>query len=270
MHIKPIIVLLCALLLIAPAFAQTQTIEAPEGQAIRFITIGSDEDTTGTLALKLEDGSTIDCTWSYLSTMEIGGVSLVRVGNVSIEGETASTTYRTPGKFYTKFMQTKAMLNASDNTIRIAYGQIDGLWYNYVEYNSPASHIVSATFTADKQVTYSVEYWAVDKARENVQGGFFKQISEIMNFAIETFWDVFDFLTAVYDWTIFFFVTNYQMILALFLAVPMAFAAKNSRGNPERFLRQYFRTLKGFFMFMIDIWRVLIESIGTVRGWFRI
>lgn len=257
-------------LLVAPAFAQSVTITSPEGQAIKYLTIGSNEGTTGTIHFKLNDGSTIDGSWSYVTTLDVGGYSLIRVGNISLGGEEAGTTYVTPGKFYTKFLQVKAMLNGSDNTIRGAYGQVNGGWYNWVEVQSPASPIVSITFVADKDVEYTPEYWELDKANENVGGDYFEYIRNIMALAYEVFWAAYDFATELLYWIRFFFVDNLTMILALFLAVPMAFAAKNSRGNPEKFMRQYFKTLRGFFEFIFQVWRLLLESIGTVRGWFRI
>ena len=77
------------------------------------------------------------------------------------------------------------------------------------------------------------------------------------------------FFGELFYWLKFFFIDNIALILALFFAVPMAFAAKNSRGNTERFFRQYFKTLRGFFEFILMIWRMLFESIGTVIGWFK-
>jgi hypothetical protein len=50
----------------------------------------------------------------------------------------------------------------------------------------------------------------------------------------------------------------------------MAFAAKNSRGNPEKFLRQYFKTLKGFFGFIVWLWTALIRTAAYIRGMFKI
>lgn len=265
-----LLISLCLLLMVAPAFAQSATITAPEGQAIRFLTIGSNEDTTGTFTIYFNDDTSMDGSWSYTTTFDVLGVSLVRDGSVTVDGETASTTYRTPGMFYIKLMQTKSMFNASENAIRGAYGQIDGAWYNYVETESVSSPIISISFSADQDVTYTPEYWTLKKGNQNVGGGLLDYVNRIMEIVSLVFWTFIDFITALYEWGFFFFVDNLTMIIALFLAVPMAFAAKNSRGNPERFLRQYFRTLKGFFTFMIDIFRVLAEIIGTVRGWFRI
>jgi len=265
-----LILFVCVALLVVPAFAQSVTITAPSGQAIKYLTIGSDEGTTGTIHFKLNDGSSIDGSWSYQSTLDVGGYSLIRIGNISLGGEDAGTTYITPGKFYTKFLQVKAMLNGSQNTMRGAYGQINGGWYNWVEVNSPSSPVVSITFTADKDVEYTPEYWAIGDANQNVAGDYFEYIRNIMALAYESFWIAYAFISDLIYWVRYFFVDNLTLILALFFAVPMAFAAKNSKGNPERFIRGYFKTLRGFFEFIFNVWRLLTETIGTVIGWFKL
>jgi hypothetical protein len=91
-----------------------------------------------------------------------------------------------------------------------------------------------------------------------------------MTLAYQILLDAINFISDLIYWLRFFFIDNIALILALFLSVPMAFAAKNSRGNPERFMRQYFKTLRGFFEFIFQVWRLLTETIGTVIGWFRL
>jgi hypothetical protein len=265
-----LILFVCVALLVVPTFAQSVSITAPSGQAIKYLTIGSTEGTSGTIHFNLNDGSSIDGSWSYQSTLDVGGYTLIRVGNISLEGEEAGTTYVTPGKFYIRFLQVKAMLNGSENTMRGAYGQVNGGWYNWVEVHSPSSPVTSISFVADNDVEYTPEYWSLDNANQNVAGDYFEYLRSIMVLAYETFWDAYAFIGDLIYWVRYFFIDNLTLILALFFAVPMAFAARNSRGDPERFMRQYFKTLRGFFEFIFQVWRLLTETIGTVIGWFKL
>ena len=146
-------------------------------------------------------------------------------------------------------------------------GQIWGVNDVSVEKYGVNSPIVGFKVIADSEITYKYR----EDARKTVAGNLAAQnAGEIMEIIYSTITSAISFLIDLGYWLKFFFIDNLTMILALFLAVPMAFAAKNSRGNPEKFMRQYFKTLRGFFEFIFQVWRLLLESIGTVRGWFRI
>jgi hypothetical protein len=155
--------------------------------------------------------------------------------------------------------------------IKLGYGQFAvgpvNAWVDVVTADTARSAITSFTLSADKTVTTSYEYKAAEDAAGALAG--YKNDS-IIEFAWSVFWDALSFMGELFYWIKFFFIDNISLILALFFAVPMAFAARNSRGNPERFLRQYFKTLRGFFEFVFHVWRLLTETIGTVIGWFKL
>jgi hypothetical protein len=95
-------------------------------------------------------------------------------------------------------------------------------------------------------------------------------IGSIMAFASSAFWSAYDFLTNLVYWLKFFFIDNLGLIVTLYLAVTMAFAARSARGRPDRFLAKFIGNQVKLFRFMFELWRMLLESIGTIRGWFRI
>ncbi len=91
-----------------------------------------------------------------------------------------------------------------------------------------------------------------------------------INFALELASFLKDTVVSIFTWIKFFFWDNLLMTLALYLTLTMVFAARASRGNPAIFLRRWFKDQVGFFNFIIGLWRVLVEIIGTFRGIFRI
>jgi len=266
--------IICAILITiitVPVFAQSVTVSPPSGQAIESLTIGSNEGTSGTITFYCNDGSTIQGTWSYLTTFSVLDHSTIRAFHISMGSDSTSTTFITPGKLFIKFYQTKALLNGSQGIIRAGYGQVENLYYNDLETNSLLSPVIKVTFTADQDVGYTPEYWSLSDAEGNVAvpTDILRTLNEWKDYIFGFLPSARAFIDELFYWLKFFFIDNLEMIVALFLAVPMAFAAKNSRGNPEKFLRQYFKTLKGFFEFTLHIWTILLSSINTVLQWFK-
>jgi hypothetical protein len=91
-----------------------------------------------------------------------------------------------------------------------------------------------------------------------------------LNFGLQILTFVYDMVLSLFYWTKFFFVDNLVMTIALYLTLTMAFAARASRGNIAKFLRIWFKDQVGLMRFIFELWRMLIETIGSVRGWFRL
>lgn len=271
---KYLILILIAAMLIVPVFAQTVTYSAPAGKALAGVTIASNEGTTGTVTFKYNDGTTTSGAWSYQASFSIIDYTLLRQGEITLGSDTATENFLTPGKLYVMFSQSGNNYNLTGAPRMLgSLGQnpvLTGFISPTVYTTAPASPLVGYTFTADKEVTYTnyeSDYTIVKEGLESTNEDW---INKILTLGKGTFWTVFNFISDSIYWTKFFFVDNLALILALFFAFPMAFAAKNSKGNPERFIRQYFATLKGFFNFIISMFKTIAELIGTIIGWFKL
>jgi len=259
---QALILFVCVALLIVPALAQMETKTAPSGQVIWAVDMDVPIGTTGTFTATLQDGTAVDGSFSYIPTAFI---TVPISTNVNLEGDTSTATFYMPSTLKMSLWHADTVNDTRQ--IKLGYGQYAGLWNDVVIVDAPRSAITSFTITADKTVTTAYEYRAAEDAAKDLAG--YKNQS-IIDFAWSVFWDALAFMQELYYWIVFFFVENLALILALFFAVPMAFAARSSRGNPERFLRQYFKTLRGFFEFIFQVWRLLTETIGTVIGWFKL
>lgn len=271
---RALILFVCVALLVVPALAQTVTYTAPTGKALAGIKIGSNEGTTGTITFRYNDGTTTTGSWSYQSTFSIIEYTLVRQGEITLGSDTANENYITPGKLYVMFSQSGNNYNLTGAPRMIgSLGQnpiTTGFISPTVYATVPASPLIGYTFTADKEVTYTNYESDYNVVNEGLKATNEDWLRKILTLGYDVFWTAYNFITDAIYWTRFFFVDNLALILALFFAVPMAFAAKNSRGNPEKFLRQYFTTLKGLFNFIMSMWKTIIESIGTIIGWFKL
>jgi hypothetical protein len=153
--------------------------------------------------------------------------------------------------------------------IKLASAQSGIMWNKIIATSVSRAPVLSYRVVSDSDVTVSKTLEDYDKAVAAVSDLEQSGINAV-NYTLSLVGSFIDFVVSLVYWTKYFFVDNLAMIVALFLAVPMAFAAKNSRGNPERFLRQYFKTLKGFFGFIIWLWTILIRTVAYIRGMFKI
>lgn len=252
-------------LLVVPAFAQTVTYTCPADMALYTLTMYGNSPTYTTFELYRQDGTTTSGSWSYQPYTVLGFPVATQV-ELSMDGETDDEVFVTPGQIRVSMYPSRNLTELAETRWIMGAGQ--GAFNNAnVEKYGVTSPIIGFMFAADSEVTYKYTEDKRDTVAGNLGG---QNVGQIMDIIYSTLAAAITFLIDLGYWLKFFFVDNLTMILALFLAVPMAFAAKNSRGNPEKFLRQYFKTLRGFFEFIFQVWRLLLESIGTVRGWFRI
>jgi len=256
------ILLICC----APASAQTISYDCPPGKAIYTMQMSGDVPTTATFELKRQDGTVTSGSWSY-QPHEIYGVYTAGKVVISLDGDSDEEVYFTPAKIYINLYPSRNLTDIAETRLIMGAGQTGAINDISVQKYGITSPIIGFTINADSEISYSITEDSVTTVSQNLKSA---GLDEIMDIIYSTVWLVIGFITSLIYWLKFFFVDNLLMIVALFLAVPMAFAAKNARGNPEKFLRQYFKTLKGFFEFMLSIWQRLIDTIGTVRGWFRI
>jgi hypothetical protein len=263
------LILFALLILICPAFAQTTVYTSPEGMAITELNLYSDAPISATVDLQMQDGTTTSGEWSY-QAYTILGYPFAKQASITFAGSTKTQVFVTPGSIRVSLYSSRNFTELAENRWIMGAGQ--SVANNIaIERFGVSSAVIGFTVNSDGAVTYTKTEQKLDVVVKNLEADTITgTLSKIMELIYSSFWTAYDFVTSLTYWLKYFFVDNLTLVLVLFLAVPMAFAAKNSRGNPERFFRQYFKTLKGFFEFILFLWRMLLESIGTIRGWFRL
>jgi hypothetical protein len=270
-------ILLCCILIAQPVMAQTVTYEAPVGKGIINIVIISQPDTTGTIEFTLNDGTTVSGSWSYITAY--GG--LTREATIEIGTESNSKTYITPGTYrvgYNLPGNVNSLSNTSTSRISVVGGQWDVPDIN-AKFATSASPVIKLTFVSDTDVSYDVRVLDMNTLNKNIQGSLEVDLCpagndiwtcDIMEFAYGAFDAVYAFLVTFLYWLKFFFVDNLLMTVTLYISVTMVFAARKAHGRMDIFFKTFFSDQKKLFSFIMELWKMLIESIGTVRGWFRV
>jgi hypothetical protein len=267
---KYLIFALCIMMLAIPASAQTISYSCPQGMAVYTLNMVGNSPTTATFELYRQDGTITSGSWSY-QPYSVLGYSIANIVTITLEGDSKNLVFVTPGQIHISMQPGRNLTEIAETRWIMGAGQSGSVNNIAVEQDGISSPIIGFKIVSDNDITYTETEDTIDTITKNLQSdSMLSTLAKIKEFIESTFWIAYDFVTSLLYWLKYFFVDNLTMIVALFLAVPMAFAAKNSRGNPEKFFRQYFRTLRGFFEFILMLWGKLIESIGTIRGWFRI
>jgi len=153
--------------------------------------------------------------------------------------------------------------------------------YNYGDYDNdlavfrPVSNIGANTiYQIDMSGTDQFDVTVETNTLAAVAGGASKSPVDLawdfINFAVTMGSFVLGLVITVFTWAKFFLWDNLSMTIALYISMTMVFAARNSRGNMQKFFRQFFSDQRKLFEFFLSVWNGLISLISNFRGIFRI
>lgn len=245
------------------------------GEAVQRISIDIPTGTTVDYTLWYGNGSTVSGYMKYepavvgtcgytgpianpcqLSEVSLGGdtssvnyVGLQEVGRIDIIGyaKDKSTTPYTQG--FLVYDSTYGYHSSGD---AMAFYAAQGVIYKYsLSSNKPLTGI--ALYVAPR-----------DKVEKAAITSILDAIDEYVQFARKITEFVMDFMESMLRWTIFFF-NNLDLIIASYMTATMAFAARNSRGNLEKFFRQWISDQVALVRFLIEIVYALVNIPATIR-----
>ncbi len=127
-----------------------------------------------------------------------------------------------------------------------------------VSLSSPAEFDADITHADEVSVAQNAEKGVIDVAWDWI------------NLAISMAAFVYEMVLALFYWLKFFFIDNLLMTIALYLTLTMAFAARASRGNIEKFLRRWIKDQVGLFNFILSLWNILVDIISKFRSIFKL
>lgn len=193
---------------------------------------------------------------------------------ITLEGVTKQYNYLDTNPEYDYFLSgyAKNISNEAPGIIvyNAGYGSFDNDLAIFYEVGSASSSLIyrfeiSCPDEFDIDITYaevSAVAAAADKSWMDI--GY-----DWMMLGIGIATALYTFVVVLFDWIYFFFVENLVMIVALYLALTMAFAAHSSR-NIFQFFSKFFGYQRKLFDFVIGLWRVLVEIVSTFRAIFRL
>lgn len=279
-------ILLVLSLLIVPVAGQSVTESAPEGEGITSILIKSDVGTSGSITFHFNNGSDMTSSWSYVVTSSVfdftGGLIQNKRGTITVGSETNYNNYITPGSLYTYYVlpgHDFSYYNVSSNNVVGQIGQWEGAYDTLARSPAPYSSVNSFSLSSDQDVTIEFETAEIGNINynqglsivdESKTGEWGYQIAKVMELGVKYLTQGLSFIQNLFYWLKFFFVDNLMLVITLYISVSMVLAARAARGRPDKFLSRFLNQQVKLFEFIISLWRMLIESIGTIRGWFRI
>ena len=245
----------------------------PEGRGIQRVTIDVPTGTQVDFTLTYGDGSTVTGSYYYhndgffrqTSEIELGSASstytytgLEQIGRAYITGYAKNET--SPDVWQSGFVIYGSTAGLSTITNDFVFYSITGdpvIYKFQMTSNNPVSGIAIMT-NPREEVSAAASKSFVDL------------INEFVELAVQMAETIAGVITSGFRWLKFFFIDNLGMTVALYIAGSLAIAARTSRGNPIRVLKQFFKDQKALFTFIIEMWGRIVELLANIRGIFRI
>ena len=243
-----------------------------DGDAIMLVHFKVPAGSTATYTIYYYGGDISGTASTYFNVSILPPTTTTSV--ITLEGVTKQYNYLDTNPEYDYFLSgyAKNISNEAPGIIvyNAGYGSFDNDLAIFYEVGSASSSLIyrfeiSCPDEFDIDITYA-KTEAVAAASDKT---WLEIAYEWMALGIDIAIALKDFVWLLFDWIYFFFVENLVMIVALYLALTMAFAAHSSR-NIFQFFSKFFGYQKKLFEFVIGLWRVIVEIISTFRGIFRL
>jgi len=165
--------------------------------------------------------------------------------------------------------------NESELTGFLIYSGGYGTFDNDLAVFYPVDNIaVNTIYQVDMSCPDSFDAWITTNTAAAVAAASSKSVIDqawdFINFALDIGSFMLGLFQTLFYWAKFLLWDNLLMEIALYISLTMAFAARNSRGNMEKFFRQFFSDQKKMFEFMIGMWNTFVTLVSNMRGIFRI
>ena len=249
-------------------------------RAIQQITLDMPSDTITTFTLTYGAENTVSGWGKYLHTGQscngVTGNAYCNYNEVSIGGDTHGYNFMGLSEIGHLNIIGYARRTDDNSTGIIVYDSQLGL-------NNPSSATAYFNTGAATNIMYKlhvvsdkpIKITIYSNDRTTLQGTVSSTPSEIfskwVNLATGLSSMVLGLVTGLIYWIGFFFVgKNLILVIELYISGSMAITAWKVRGNPATFLPIFFKDQKALFEFMLGIWNMLISSVGTIIGWFRL
>ena len=295
-------IILCLVLLICPASA-TYTItgdipgipilnEAVKDEYVQVMAINYSAIEVGhainLIHFKVPSGSYVNFTLFYGTGSVVSGsaenhivsitpylVTPTTQAHIDLNGINSDYTYWDTNPWWDYNLAGYARDDNTNTTGFIAYhagyGTYDDTLAVFMPVNNIGSNLIYAvTLTGTEPFDCDISHAEYASVSQGVSKTAWEAAGDWLQFGLEILSFIYGMIQSMFYWLKFFFVDHLVMTIALYLTLTMAFAARAARGNIAKFLRAWFKDQVALVKFILEMWRFLMETIGTVRGWFRI
>lgn len=250
-----------------------------DGRGIQRISLDVPIGTEVDFTLTYGNGATVTGSYEYSVDLvdPITGTGFV-TSDIELGGETSTYTYFSNSHVGRVYITGYAKNETSPDVWQsgfVIYGSTAGLstiTNDYVFYPITGDPVIyKFQMTSNNPVTGIAIYTNPrDEVAAAASKSFLDLINEFVELATQMAETIAVVITSGFRWLNFFFIENLGMTVSLYIAGSLAIAARTSRGNPIKVLRQFFKDQKAFFEFIIDMWGKIVQLLADIRGIFRL
>lgn len=245
---------------------------SPDGKAIQRVGLDVPTGTEVTYIITYGSGSTATGTMHYFNNGFYQQTS-----EITLEGETSTYTYvglQEVGRFYVSGYARNETSPGVWQTGHVIYGSTAGVTalQNDFVFNpiSGDPTIYKIQITSTNPINVAVFTAPRADVAAATQKSFLDVMDEWIAFATSLGGTIYGVVTSAVKWTKFFFVDNIGMTIALYITGSLAIAARTSRGNPIKVLKQFLKDQTALYRFIVSMWESIVNIISNFRGIFRI
>lgn len=245
---------------------------SPDGKAIQRVGLDVPTGTEVTYIITYGSGSTATGTMHYFNNGFYQQTS-----EITLEGESSTYTYvglQEVGRFYVSGYARNETSPGVWQTGHVIYGSTAGVTalQNDFVFNPITGDptIYKIQITATNPINVAVFTAPRADVAAATQKSFLDVMNEWVQFATAMTQTVLGIVTSAVKWLKFFFIDNLGMTIALYITGSLVIAARTSRGNPIKVLRQFLKDQATLYRFMISMWESIVNIISNFRGIFRI
>ena len=243
-----------------------------DGDAIMLVHFKVPAGSTATYTIYYYGGDISGTATTYLNLSIIPPTTTTSV--ITLEGVTKQYNYLDTNPEYDYFLSgyAKNISNEAPGIIvyNAGYGSFDNdlaIFYELADVTS--SLIYRLEIAGSEDFDIDITYAETEAVAAAADKSWVEIAYEWMAFAVSLAQTVYDFALAFFKWMYFLFVENIVMVIALYLAITMAYSASTAK-NIFDFFKKFFGYQKKLYGFLIDMWNALIGLIATFRGIFRL
>lgn len=248
--------------------------QSADDKAITLIHFKVPQDHTITYTLYYGTGSSVSGYATNIADYSLWPTTTT-TSTISLDGVSKSYSYFDTNPEYDYYLSGYARTHAGNQTGLIVYsagyGSLDNDLAVFKEVpNLETNLIYRVDLHCDIPFDADISYGSKQEVAKSVSKDILQVINEWVDLALQMAETIAGVITSGFRWLKFFFIDNLGMTVSLYIAGSLVIAARTSRGNPIRVLRQFIKDQKGLYTFIIEMWAKIVEILSNIRGIFRI
>ena len=240
--------------------------KSQQDKAITLIHFKVPQEHTVSFTLYYGSGNTVSG-----SASNVWNVSVIPLHSITstiiFNGETKQYSYVDTNPDWDYYLSGYARDNTNQTGLIVynaGYGGFDNDLAIFKPVSNPAVNLIyKVVLSCDAPFDVDVSYGSKGDVAAAVSKTAFQTGADWLNFGLLVGGSVLGFITAVFAWIKFLYMGNLLLVVALWLAVSMAYSATTSK-DIWGFYKKFFGLQRSFYDFMFKIWQAVVSIIAQM------